>query len=329
MSQSGSDSNSDADPATDPEAEPLKLIADAVRTNNLTQLTAITNALPDNGRALLTRFVHDIEKDVPVKELLCRGLGIMHTAAFFDSLEVFLHLSEQGFSLECLTAAQFQPIHYACIGGSIKVATFLCANAPASLTKAPGNPGVSPLFLAARSRSPEIVELLLQAGAAAAELPSSLSPVRQAVIWQDARLLNLLLQYPNLVDRVDERAYSPLMAAVVRKWTEGVKLLIDAGASVNYRTPSGRTALFCAIFVRDIEITRLLIDNGADVVQSGEFGVVFCFIWVQFTGRRSRTCWNWSNWSSARAQIRSCGTQLGNTPGRSSFRRPARSRGRF
>jgi ankyrin repeat protein len=216
MSESDSDSNSDAEPAPIPEAEPFKLIADAVRTNNLTQLTAITSTLPDNGRALLTRFVHDIEKEVPVKELPCRGLGIMHTTAFSDSLEVFVYLSEQGFSLEGLTAAQFQPIHYACIGGSIKVATFLCANAP-------GNPGVSSLFLAASSSSPEIVELLLQAGAEAAESPSSRSPLRAAILNRDARSLNLLLQHPNLVNQVDGKCHSRLMTAVDLKWTEGSK----------------------------------------------------------------------------------------------------------
>jgi ankyrin repeat protein len=46
---------------------------------------------------------------------------------------------------------------------------------------------------------------------------------------------------------------------------ERVKLLLEAGADVNYKTSKRRTALMWAIAFGNIDICRLLIDHGADL----------------------------------------------------------------
>lgn len=43
-----------------------------------------------------------------------------------------------------------------------------------------------------------------------------------------------------------------------------VCLLLDRGADMNYRSPSGYTALYLACARGHVEITRLLLDRGAD-----------------------------------------------------------------
>ena len=46
-----------------------------------------------------------------------------------------------------------------------------------------------------------------------------------------------------------------------------VKAIIEAGANVNYTTSDGDSALLKACENGDIEITKLLIDAGANVAQ--------------------------------------------------------------
>ena len=65
--------------------------------------------------------------------------------------------------------------------------------------------------------------------------------------------------------------YSTLMVATEYHNIETVRLLISAGANVNYRNKYGSSALFEALLSQygvsseSIEISELLIDNGADV----------------------------------------------------------------
>ena len=49
----------------------------------------------------------------------------MHVAAFADSLESFIILEKYGFKINVLSADNYQPFHYACVGGSLEVASYI------------------------------------------------------------------------------------------------------------------------------------------------------------------------------------------------------------
>ena len=53
------------------------------------------------------------------------------------------------------------------------------------------------------------------------------------------------------------------MSAAERNRLEVAKLLVDAGADVNYRAPEGQTALFIARQYRHIEMAQFLLDMEA------------------------------------------------------------------
>ncbi len=91
-----------------------------------------------------------------------------------------------------------------------------------------------------------------------------------------AELVNMLLKYgadPNMKDTINIYQATPLMAAVgnvlIEKDTqlEIVKLLIDNGADVNARNRRNQTAFFfvAAYSTSNYEVAKLLLDNGADV----------------------------------------------------------------
>jgi ankyrin repeat protein len=65
---------------------------------------------------------------------------------------------------------------------------------------------------------------------------------------------------------------SPLISASVFGKTEEAKLLIDAGADVNFQNNDGSTALHTAAFFCRPEIVKLLLEKNADKTIKNKFG---------------------------------------------------------
>jgi hypothetical protein len=65
---------------------------------------------------------------------------------------------------------------------------------------------------------------------------------------------------------------SPLITASLFNKPEMAKLLIDAGADINFQNNDGATALHTAAFFCRPEIVKMLLDNGADKTIKNKFG---------------------------------------------------------
>lgn len=65
---------------------------------------------------------------------------------------------------------------------------------------------------------------------------------------------------------------SPLISAAVFGKTEIARILIDAGADINFQNNDGSTALHTAAFFCRPEIVKLLLDKGADKTITNKFG---------------------------------------------------------
>lgn len=65
---------------------------------------------------------------------------------------------------------------------------------------------------------------------------------------------------------------SPLISAAIFDKPEMAKILIDAGADLNFRNNEGSTALISAAFFGRPEIVKLLLDNGADKTIKNNYG---------------------------------------------------------
>ena len=65
---------------------------------------------------------------------------------------------------------------------------------------------------------------------------------------------------------------SPLISAAVFGKTEEAKILLDAGADINFQNNDGSTALLSAAFFCRPEIVRMLLDAGADKNITNRFG---------------------------------------------------------
>lgn len=58
------------------------------------------------------------------------GLPLTHIAAYFDASELFFYLLSLGFTMRDRSEQNYMPIHYACEGNSLEIATFILFNDP-------------------------------------------------------------------------------------------------------------------------------------------------------------------------------------------------------
>jgi hypothetical protein len=65
---------------------------------------------------------------------------------------------------------------------------------------------------------------------------------------------------------------SPLISAALFGKTEQVKILVDAGADINFQNNDGSTALHVASFFGRPEIVKILLDKGADKSIKNKYG---------------------------------------------------------
>ncbi|KAJ2131929.1 hypothetical protein GGF48_001262 [Coemansia sp. RSA 921] len=118
------------------------------------------------------------------------------------------------------------PLHCAVRSGQLPCARFLLKRGAS--VHVLSRQGHTPLFAATSSRHPEMVNLLLQAGAH----------------FSDAEIRDLMLSMQNAVSRGD---------------IEFVKLVVRAGFDVNTSDHEGRTVLYFAVIASQVEIVEYLL----------------------------------------------------------------------
>jgi hypothetical protein len=76
----------------------------------------------------------------------------------------------------------------------------------------------------------------------------------------------------NLNERDPFGGSSPLITAVVFGKTEAAKILIDAGADINFQNNDGSTALISAAYFCRPEIVKMLLEKGANKSITNKYG---------------------------------------------------------
>ncbi|CBH17435.1 hypothetical protein, conserved [Trypanosoma brucei gambiense DAL972] len=82
----------------------------------------------------------------------------------------------------------------------------------------------------------------------------------------DLDMLYMLLEYKPTLSLKNYDGNTPLIMAAKVRQHEAIKVLVDAGADVNFRTPTGGTAAHFAASMGHVDTVRYLVGLGADVM---------------------------------------------------------------
>lgn len=156
--------------------------------------------------------------------------------------------------------------------GDHNAASRLLAEGATFKAKEPDGKGV--VHIAVRNNDAEMVKFLFEKGAdGEAADEDGIRPLYFAVALGNLTMINLLLKLNVNVESTNlELGQNALYLAVERKFLAAVEALLDNGADVNARTPSGYTALFSAVIAWEHDLVLYLLKRGADTTLQAEDG---------------------------------------------------------
>lgn len=128
------------------------------------------------------------------------------------------------------------------------------------------NAGVTPLHISCSTGANLCLEVLLAAGASAAQtLPDGATPLHTAAIGGDEHTVNLLCSAGASVVALNNAKRTPLHNCGITGNTKVAAALLHKGAEVDALDAEGATPLLYAALSSNADIARLLVQNGANV----------------------------------------------------------------
>ncbi|KAL3162691.1 hypothetical protein ABBQ38_008734 [Trebouxia sp. C0009 RCD-2024] len=105
-----------------------------------------------------------------------------------------------------------------------------------------------------------------------------------AVIWNDLRMLVLLLEYAYRPVQAYSQGFMALHCAVERNFVEAVELLLSRGADIDAEDKKGSTALHCAAKQNLVKMAELLLSHAADVSIENNKGDTALHVAARYAG---------------------------------------------
>ena len=230
-----------------------------------------------------------IDQGVGVNTTSPDGATALHWAAHWGATDLAERLLSAGALVDASNELGITPISIACRNGSeAMVDLLLKAKADAKGSEPSGE---TVLMSCARTGSLGAVEQLLAAGAE----PNSfeVDSGQTALMWAAAgghwEIVDLLIGAGADVNASSSGKFTPLMFAARTGDLKSAELLLDAGAEVNVATEDGLSPLLIASASLDAitgsdyrlvieesqheSLGALLLDRGADVTQSDQYGM--------------------------------------------------------
>jgi ankyrin repeat protein len=258
-------------------AIPLMLVAGA---------TAASIGLPDAAHNRQKAAVEELLKQqADVNATDVEGMTALIWAAHWNDLDLARTLLRAGANPNAKSAFDDTALYEACVNGNAAmVEALLEAGVDANGSRGEGE---TALMTASRTGNAETVKVLLAYGAdpkaqeswrhetalmwAAAE---NHTDVVRALIGagSDVNAKSVVWEWPKLKLRsgdlgvaLPDGGLSTLMYAARKGALEPARLLVEAGADLNYKEPQGYTALLIAILNGQYELASVLVDKGARI----------------------------------------------------------------
>jgi ankyrin repeat protein len=248
--------------------------------------TAASIGLPEAAHNRQKAAIEELLKQhADVNATDVEGMTALIWAAHWNDLDLARTLLRAGANPNLRSAFDDSALYEACVNGNAAlVEALLQAGADANAGRGEGE---TALMTASRTGNTETVKVLLAHGAdpkaqeswrhetalmwAAAE---NHTDVVRALIGTgaDVNAKSVAWDWPKLKLRsgdlgvaLPDGGLSTLMYAARQGALEPARLLVEAGADLNYKEPQGYTALLIAILNGQYEVASMLIDKGAKI----------------------------------------------------------------
>lgn len=240
---------------------------------------AITYKLPLNDLELILKGGAEVNGKVS------KGLRPLHYAAFVNSKEFVSFLIQNGADVNLTDDIGYTPLHICARKGYYDVMKTLIENGATinfcsdddqnvqESTRALGYLTLEPLNIAIDHNHIECVQLLLESGARSGN-KYFMGYEINLVPLDHLQCLKLLIDHgadPNTCNRC---GITPLMKACREQNVEALKFLIKHGADLDIECPprfEQKRAIHFAVQVGNLEITEILLQNGASRFRSENY----------------------------------------------------------
>ena len=208
------------------------------------------------------------------------SLTLMHVAAYYDSLDAFVYLESIGFRLNEISAAQYRPIHYGCLNGSLEVCSYVLARMPEEARILP-DVEFHLIYLATTSGNARLLRELFACGADISD-PRNIrnQPVQKAIEMGHMQCLKVLLEKNPCTQTSKDNTL--INVAIKNSRREAIPLLIQSGEdpSVITREKWQHCALEVACFFRQVDVVRELCERLVEVDLPAEMQEKAAVHWI-------------------------------------------------
>ncbi len=208
---------------------------------------------------------------VKVKSLLAEGMPVDSTdftkstalmeASSKGDINIGKYLLEQGANVNAQDFALFTPLYYAAYENNVAMVRLLLENG--AKVDSRSDKGATALI---NYPHYDTMKILLEYGADInAYDDAKMTPLISTALYGDSKTMKLLLANGANVNALSNEFGSALMALAIRAHAdEKAKILIEAGADFNLKTPEGYTALMKAAISSNAKLIKFLLDQGAN-----------------------------------------------------------------
>lgn len=218
----------------------------------------------ENGNLRIARFLIDVGADVNVNASDKFHQTPLHYAVKLGNAPIVEALLRAKANINAQDATGDTPLHTALEEKRSNLVPLLLKKQPD--VNIANDFRITPLFLAVKANDENIVQALLNAGANPNHMTQDATILGAALSQNNKAVIKMLIDAgPDINARHPKFLnISYLDYAILIKDVEMVRILLDQGALVNIKKDTGLTPLNQAITTHNIDILKLLIDHGAD-----------------------------------------------------------------
>ncbi|KAF4435613.1 ankyrin 1 [Fusarium acutatum] len=178
-------------------------------------------------------------------------------------------LLEKGADVNYAAPKEITPLMSAVLGNQATIAkTFIDAGADMNAVSGANNKWNATHFA---YDLPDCMKVLVEAGADINALGPDGTPFYLAAYFNQTKVVELLLEHkPDLETRCPEgdftdAGYTPLLCAASCGYNELLRLLLEAGADIEAKTPKGGTPLILAVATNNEESVKILLEYNLNI----------------------------------------------------------------